>query len=140
MIEADVEEGPSDFLLGFHGNQMADWEKVDEEDIDAPENEVKFELDKNFNFAPRFGGHGFDDGLSMASHLMGASQATQLTNEPSTATHLPRPKDSPIPPTHPAVIQQDSIIANPRTYRLSPRLCQLLLLWPTLLSLVLKLQ
>ena len=29
VIEADVEEGPSDFLLGFHGNQMADWEKVD---------------------------------------------------------------------------------------------------------------
>ena len=46
-----------------------DWEKVDEEDIDEPENDVKFEHDKNFNFAPGLGGHGFDDGLSMASHL-----------------------------------------------------------------------
>ena len=41
MIEADVEEGHSDFLQGFHGDQMADWEKVDEEDIDKPENDVK---------------------------------------------------------------------------------------------------
>jgi len=88
VIETDVEEGPSDFLLGFHGEQMADWEKVDEEDIDEPENDVKFELDIFFNFAPRLGGHGFDDGFSMASHLTGVSQATQLANEPSTATHL----------------------------------------------------
>ena len=45
VIDADVEEGPSDFLQGFHWGQMADWEKVDEEDIDEPENYVKFELD-----------------------------------------------------------------------------------------------
>ena len=53
-----------------------------------PENDVKFELDKNFNFAPQLGGHGFDDGLSMASHLTGASQATLLATELSPATHL----------------------------------------------------
>ena len=113
MIEADIEEGLSDFLLGFHGDQMADWEKVDEKDIDEHEHDVKFELDNNFNFAPRFGGHRFDDALSMASYLTGASQAIRLANEPSTVTHLPRPKDTPIPPTHAAIIQQDSIITSP---------------------------
>ena len=74
VIETNVEEGTSDFLLGFHGDQMADWEKVDKEDIYEPENDIKFELDKNFNFAPRLGEHGFDDGLSMAFHLTRASE------------------------------------------------------------------
>ena len=49
----------------------------------------------------------------MASHLTGASQATLLATELFPATHLARTKDPPVPPTHPAVIRQDSIIENP---------------------------
>ena len=49
----------------------------------------------------------------MASHLTGASQATLLATELSPATHLALTKETPIPPTHPTFIQQDSIIDNP---------------------------
>ena len=74
-----------------------------------------------FDFGPRLGGHGFDDGLSMASHLTGASQATELANEPQPDIHLPRPTEEsieyttianqtklkPLSPIEAAVLQAD---------------------------------
>ena len=77
IIEVALAEdgGLLDNLYGE--DELAAWERVQDQDIDDQEEALTFDLGNHFNLVSRAGGAGFDDGLSLGSMKTGTSNATQ---------------------------------------------------------------
>ena len=58
-------------------DELAAWERVQDQDIDDQEEALTFDLGNHFNLVSRAGGADFDDGLSLGSMKTGTSNATQ---------------------------------------------------------------